>query len=317
MRRYISSTRSLASRARGLETLTSVVTPCSTFAGAAFGLGRSRSKSPPGVHVDEAGGHDHPARVEDLVGGEARRAHLREDVALDQGDRLRAGARPSPVHEARALHQQPPRHSGASTFRRRRARALLSTALWPAPGAGPRVRRPPSRRTADRSLPSRHASPRERVEVLGERDVVDERRELAVEERHLHLLGERRRASLAPRPGGCPGASAPGARGMPSRCPNAREEGRRGVLAEPGDPGDPVGRVAHERQEVRHATPGAMPLERRSSASSISRRRMRSTCTTRRPRMHCPRSLSGVRMRTWSTSSRQRAAAVARASSAS
>src|SRR5205814_1817093 len=56
---------------------------------------------------------------------------------------------------------------------------------------------------------------------------------------------------------------------------------------------------------------GLIPRSAMRPSSSIIFWRMRSTCTTRLPTRHWPRSLSGVRMRTCSTRSRQRAAAAA------
>ena len=85
----------------------------------------------------------------------------------------------------------------------------------------------------------------------------------------------------------------------------------RALRAPPGQAGEAVGRVAHQRQVVRDRRRGHAELRLRRRAASYTSPLRRSSCTTRWPTTHCPRSLSGVQMITCSTRSSAAATAAA------
>src|SRR5205823_11203266 len=86
--------------------------------------------------------------------------------------------------------------------------------------------------------------------------------------------------------------------------------------AYPRNAGIPVGRVAHEREEVGDQA-GSTPNLSRTAAALRILCALRSTCTTRSPRTHCARSLSGVQMQTCCTRSSWEAIQAAEASASS
>ena len=129
----------------------------------------------------------------------------------------------------------------------------------------------------------RRPAPAEVVDVAEQRRVGPERREILEQQRQLALARRGRRAGTASigavlveesrrrRPRRCRG------------CPGSRRRSRRPARGSPGS--------AQARRRTSHARP------RRCGSCSP----RRSTCTTRSPRTHCARSLSGVQMQTCST----------------
>src|SRR5258708_2382731 len=96
----------------------------------------------------------------------------------------------------------------------------------------------------------RHAGPSEVLQLLRKGHVVDERRELSVEERQVHLSGERRCKTLGTADLDRPGSCFP--RDVLETAECAQEYGGR-LPSEPGNTWDTVGCVADEREPVGHA----------------------------------------------------------------
>ena len=119
-------------------------------------------------------------------------------------------------------------------------------------------------------LCARDAAPAQIVERLGERDVVDERRELSVEERVASCAPRASRASRSAR------AHVGRPRARIARdgldVPEGAQQRRRGLLAEAGDARDAVGRVADEREPVGHARGPDAARGAGAPSSSITRR---------------------------------------------
>ena len=140
---------------------------------------------------------------------------------------------------------------------------------------------------------ARGGTPREAqvLERLGERHVVDQRGELAVEQRLV--AGSRpawRRAAGAPR-----GLTVHGGRvvGDVLEVAVGAEQQRGALLAEAGQARDAVGGVAGRAPRKSGMLAGPKPRCARNAASSVTLRWRRSTCTTRSPTMHCPEVLVG------------------------
>ena len=145
-------------------------------------------------------------------------------------------------------------------------------------------------------------------------DVGAQRREIAEQERALALAGERARQRR--RAGGVD-------------APRAPVVGNRFEMAEiarapppPTSRPSPADRDSRRRRRrrapgSRESTPAARRTSRSTPASSTVVRVRRFSCTTRVPRTHCARSLSGVQMITRSTRGSRAAAAAAAASASS
>ena len=164
-------------------------------------------------------------------------------------------------------------------------------------------------RVEDRSSASRRPSPTVDVGLDGGDPAEQQRQRKIVAQRDRQLLG-------AAQPAEAPVAGA--GRDRVDRTELGQHR-RRALRAPARQAGIAVGRVAHQRQVVGDRARAARRTWRSPRPRSTISRLRRSYCTTRVPRTHWPRSLSGVTISTCSTrgSASATAAAAPRASSAS
>ena len=197
----------------------------------------------------------------------------------------------------------------------------------PVTAGGPAVSgdgRPPRRGARD---PRRRARRRARRSRAGRRATRGRRRP----PRAARPAAGSRDAGRAPRrrgpPGGSRGGGPPcalgrpssaGSSGMAAMCPNLASTAAADFAPQPGMPGKPSAASPTSASQS-GIEAGGTPNLAVTPASSSTMSRRRSQQTTRSPTTACARSLSGEQSTTWSTPgrSRKRAAAVARASSAS
>ena len=137
----------------------------------------------------------------------------------------------------------------------------------------------------------RHASS---STVVEHRDVGAQRRELAEEQR----LGPLARAASrpAPRPARRSRSTAGSRPGIASRWPNRGQHGRRPTSRPSPAAREAVGASRRPAPGSRESTPAARRTSRPRRPRRAVVRARRSSCTTRVPRTHCARSLSGVQM---------------------